>query len=129
MLLDSILIPPIKPLVALIAPDIDTAEAVICPLEFNIKSELELLIVVADIPNPPISPALALIVPTISKPAADADRTVVLASVLISNASLVILTCLLDVGPIVVVEPKEADTCEPLLISTLSLSIKTLFSG
>ena len=90
---------------------------------------MELLIVVADIPNPPISPAVEFIVPCISRPAADADNTVVFASVFISKALLVILTCLFEVGPIVVVVPNEADTCEPLLISTESSSIKTLLSG
>ena len=49
--------------------------------------------VVLSIANPPIVPPAAFMSPDISNPAEEADNTVVLASVFISNASLVIFTC------------------------------------
>ena len=46
---------------------------------------------------------------------------------MISNESLSILTCCPVVGPIVVVVPNEADTCVPLLISTLPVELTNTF--
>ena len=120
---EPIVNPPILPLSATIVPDIETAEAVICPLDFNIKLLFELLTVVAEIPNPPISPEVAFTLPLISKPAADADRAVVFASVFISKAVPVSFKCLPTVEPIVVVPPNEAVVCPLRIISKLSESI------
>ena len=71
-----ILNPPIWPLSAVIVPDIETAEAVICPSDFSINKSFELDIAVGVIPNPPITPEpVALIVSAVMLPkilAADA---------------------------------------------------------
>ena len=92
-------------------------------MELSIKSLLELDIAVSVILNPPISPDVALIFPLISKPAADADRAVVFASVFISKAVPVSFKCLPTVEPIVVVPPNEAVVCPLRIISKLSESI------
>ena len=63
--------------------------------------------------NPPIVPKFAVIEPDISIPAADADRAVLLEAVFISNESELMLTCLPDVEPIVVVAAKLASCVEP----------------
>ena len=69
--------------------------------------------------NPPISPSSAFILPLISKPAADADRAVVFASVLSSNVVPVSFRCLPTGEPIVVVAPNEAVVCPLRTISKL----------
>ena len=111
---------PICPELAFIIPDIDTAEAVICPLAFNTNPLA--LISVVDKVNPPIVPPVAFIEPLISKPAAEADRNVT-APLFILIASEFIDTWLPPVGPIVVVVPKEAEVCPAKVISKLSASI------
>ena len=44
------------PAVAVTVPDIETAEAVICPYDFNTKAPFELLIVVGSNENQPMTP-------------------------------------------------------------------------
>ena len=109
------------------SPVICINDAVILPSDLNIRLSFDSDIAVGVIANPPISPVVAVTVPSISRPAADADRTVVFASVFISKALLVILTCLPDVGPTVVVSPNDAVTWFPFLTSTELLSIKTFW--
>ena len=63
-------------------------------------------------------------VPAISKPADDADKTVFVELVFISNASALIDMCSPLVSPIVVVEPNDATVVDELVLTSKeSLSI------
>ena len=97
---------------------------------FNCKKPCEVveLNVVLSIENPPIVPPAAFMSPDISNPAEEADNTVVLASVFISNASLVIFTCWPIGDPIVVVAPNDALVAPLRMISKLSESNTALLS-